>query len=482
MLLNAHVAHDLGLVSPPRRTVYASSPTTPPMKPFVNISPMSSMDTLPHQDIPDDASVHGILNEKEDKLKAAESTTWSSVERLNAELVKVRNMHVRSEKAAEEARAQVKAAAQARAAEAEAYATVRAAAESRAIEAEAAAEANAAKAAVATEARATAEARAAEAEATAEARVAEAAAAAEARAVEAVWAATQARVEALTQQHSEAEEELVAPLHDALVCPMTMELFADPVCTSDGHTYEREAIEEAWRVAREMAEERARGSGDTCGECCADGPPEPFVRRSPCTGAVVTEALISNHLVTRQIEALVQSEAFDDDEAAEWRVRRERALERERERRRRPASAPADVGRDAHVQRTISVTPRPRSASFGRRAASVASAASAAAAYPGQILSRRATRVGAARVQRATARRHAAEENASRAALANFQQCPGCSVHLEKTGGCDHFTCGACDHEFCWRCSAPYHGRRGIHHVGNSAHNRGCPHWRQPGR
>ena len=31
---------------------------------------------------------------------------------------------------------------------------------------------------------------------------------------------------------------------DALICPITLELFHDPVLAQDGHTYERAAIEE----------------------------------------------------------------------------------------------------------------------------------------------------------------------------------------------------------------------------------------------
>lgn len=28
--------------------------------------------------------------------------------------------------------------------------------------------------------------------------------------------------------------------------------------------------------------------------------------------------------------------------------------------------------------------------------------------------------------------------------------CPGCSIPIEKDGGCDHITCTKCSHEFCW--------------------------------
>ena len=31
---------------------------------------------------------------------------------------------------------------------------------------------------------------------------------------------------------------------DALLCPITLELFCDPVVAQDGHTYERKAIEQ----------------------------------------------------------------------------------------------------------------------------------------------------------------------------------------------------------------------------------------------
>ena len=36
--------------------------------------------------------------------------------------------------------------------------------------------------------------------------------------------------------------------------------------------------------------------------------------------------------------------------------------------------------------------------------------------------------------------------------IKNIKPCPGCSVPMEKNGGCDHMTCSQCYHEFCWQC------------------------------
>jgi hypothetical protein len=40
------------------------------------------------------------------------------------------------------------------------------------------------------------------------------------------------------------------PIPESFVCPITQEVMTDPVCTVDGHTYERSAITEWLRVRR----------------------------------------------------------------------------------------------------------------------------------------------------------------------------------------------------------------------------------------
>lgn len=363
-------------------------------------------------------------------------------------------------------------------------------------EAEAAAEARAAKAAArALEAEAAAH-RDAEAQATAQAETADRIRA------EAVTAAKTAAAEAAARE-AEATSHL-DPLLDALYCQLTADLYVDPVCTSDGHTYEREAIEQAWRVAREMHEQRASGhelNDDECAECCAasDAPGAPFEPRSPNTGAVVSDALVPNYLILRQIESALASGAIAADEAAEWHERRAAAIRRQRERdaTSRPASAPAVMGgaSGSFSSDSSTETRRPstssalahglqrvaRSASFGTRRAA------ASAAYPLTKGKEVLSKVAARREERIERRRHEADEAASRRLLAhgnprvsNIKQCPSCHIYLEKSGGCDHFTCragqGGCGHEFCWLCDAPYNGPRGIRAVGNSAHSRRCPH------
>lgn len=349
--------------------------------------------------------------------------------------------------------------------------------------AKAIAEANAAEVARKNAETAIAEARTAT-EAASAARAAEAAAQARAETANteartAADAASAARAaEAAVQARAETIESELASLQDCLYCPLTAELYADPVCTSDGHTYEREAIEEAWRVGRELAEARSRGEdGDACGACCEHGEPEPYQLRSPSTGAVVSELLVPNHLVIRLIEALIASGGVEAGEAAEWRERRTSTLEAQRAR--RPVSAPAAgavLAAPARKAPLAGVARRVvRSASFGKRAAS------AVVAYPREVLSRASARAEARQLQAAEQRRHEVNEKATQAALRRFHQCPNCQVYLEKAGGCDHFTCrgsGGCGHEFCWLCDAPYRGPRGIFQVGNSAHAEHCPHHR----
>jgi hypothetical protein len=58
----------------------------------------------------------------------------------------------------------------------------------------------------------------------------------------------------------------------------------------------------------------------------------------------------------------------------------------------------------------------------------------------------------------------------------NTKKCPGvgCSVHVEKRGGCFHMTCRECRAEFCWECLADW---KEIHRGGRyerSKHKEGC--------
>ncbi|KAK5720764.1 hypothetical protein LTR15_006725 [Elasticomyces elasticus] len=50
---------------------------------------------------------------------------------------------------------------------------------------------------------------------------------------------------------------------------------------------------------------------------------------------------------------------------------------------------------------------------------------------------------------------------------------PECRRKLEKSGGCDHFTCKICRHEFCWLCFA---SQTEIRRIGNTAHTTECKH------
>ena len=81
-----------------------------------------------------------------------------------------------------------------------------------------------------------------------------------------------------------------------------------------------------------------------------------------------------------------------------------------------------------------------------------------------------------------TARRNREKEQEEQATVEHlrdrvYKNCPniGCGVVIEKDHGCDHMTCFNCNNHFCWRCFAPYHE---IWRVGNSAHQKSCPHYR----
>lgn len=41
-------------------------------------------------------------------------------------------------------------------------------------------------------------------------------------------------------------------------------------------------------------------------------------------------------------------------------------------------------------------------------------------------------------------------------AMKSTQVCPSCGIRTEKTGGCNHMTCGKCGQEWCWSCGAEY--------------------------
>jgi len=42
------------------------------------------------------------------------------------------------------------------------------------------------------------------------------------------------------------------------------------------------------------------------------------------------------------------------------------------------------------------------------------------------------------------------------------EPCPKCGVMIQKSGGCNHMSCGKCNYEFCWWClTSYYHYRHG---------------------
>lgn len=56
----------------------------------------------------------------------------------------------------------------------------------------------------------------------------------------------------------------------------------------------------------------------------------------------------------------------------------------------------------------------------------------------------------------------------------NAQQCPKCSIYIEKIDGCDHMLCTKCESKFCYRCGSRM---RLPHYIGHDAKYSvfGCP-------
>ena len=129
---------------------------------------------------------------------------------------------------------------------------------------------------------------------------------------------------------------------DSLLCPITQELMADPVVSSDGHIYDRDSILRAWSAARERHEAPPADAEGCCGAAASRG---GFERLSPITNARVTGVLVPAHLVVSLIEEMIEHghPELSDDEVADWRERRAAAIEARRN------SAPAEAADgDAH--------------------------------------------------------------------------------------------------------------------------------------
>lgn len=73
------------------------------------------------------------------------------------------------------------------------------------------------------------------------------------------------------------------------------------------------------------------------------------------------------------------------------------------------------------------------------------------------------------------------EEEASEALVAKTSKtCPNatCGARVDKVSGCDHMKCSRCGSQYCWECQAD---QEKIWSEGNSAHEKGCKHWRPAG-
>jgi len=106
-------------------------------------------------------------------------------------------------------------------------------------------------------------------------------------------------------------DELKTP--DEFVCPITFEVMQDPVCASDGHTYERSAIEEVLALPEER-------------------------RKSPLTREPLQASLFPNRALKNRIAAHEQEAEALAEKAAQKAVEADRASSRKR-----PPPAGAEV-------------------------------------------------------------------------------------------------------------------------------------------
>ena len=89
---------------------------------------------------------------------------------------------------------------------------------------------------------------------------------------------------------------LAESIHDELICPITYEMPAEPVCAEDGRLYERSAIEQ-WFAADN--------------------------RSSPMTKLPMGTRLVDAVQVRNVIERIVESGELPEERAREWRANRE---------------------------------------------------------------------------------------------------------------------------------------------------------------
>mgnify|MGYP006135190327 CR=1 FL=1 len=129
-------------------------------------------------------------------------------------------------------------------------------------------------------------------------------------------------------------DELKTP--DEFVCPITFEVMQDPVCASDGHTYERSAVEEVLALPEES-------------------------RRSPLTREPLQATLFPNRALKNRIAAFEQEVEAAAERAAQKAVEAERTSVASRKR-----SAPAGAAEDSS-DAGASSSSEPASSKRGRR-------------------------------------------------------------------------------------------------------------------
>ncbi|CAK9016508.1 FYVE-type zinc finger-containing protein C9B6.03 [Durusdinium trenchii] len=104
----------------------------------------------------------------------------------------------------------------------------------------------------------------------------------------------------------------------ALQCPITKELMADPVLATDGYTYERQSIEQHW--ANQLQGQLSSSSED--GESCGGQRLAAHLRTSPVTGQELDGTLRVNRVVLDLIRAAIEGGRVAPEVQADWERRR----------------------------------------------------------------------------------------------------------------------------------------------------------------
>lgn len=118
--------------------------------------------------------------------------------------------------------------------------------------------------------------------------------------------------------------------------PITYQIMADPVTSFDGHTYDRFVIERCFQDRIQAEKEREqRGNTDNSGTAavCCGRKQQPLELLSPMTNEIVSDVLVPNLILEKQIVRLMEANAFQlsREEIEDWEERRRQKKSRDRQ-------------------------------------------------------------------------------------------------------------------------------------------------------